>query len=226
MDLRLGAPGVAQERFLGGGVDRRAVGGEERPRLARGEGVALDGLGEPALLRGGEDRQGTRQREGQSAAIDARAQIRREAAREREAAIDPGGLLSQEFGDRGHGEPVVHERGHDAGFVHGAGGLGRRVGLEKPRLHRRAFGRLDDDGHFGTAFPSPQGQTLEAVEDLAGAVAGPGDAQRESRQRRGVGSFPAQRRQGRPQLRDRDEFNERHGSPPQARSGTRDTGRR
>ncbi len=120
MDLRLGASGVAQERFLRGGVDRRAVGGEERLRLARGEGVAFDGLGEPSLLGGGEDCQGTRQREGQSAAIDARAQIGREAAREREAAIDPGGLLAQELRDRSHGEPVVHERGHDAGLVHGA----------------------------------------------------------------------------------------------------------
>jgi hypothetical protein len=133
---------IAQERFLAGGVDRRAVGGEERFRLARGEGVAFDGLGEPSLLRGGEDRQSTRHREGQSAAIDARVQIRREAAREREAAVDPGGPLAQEFGDRGHGELVVHERGHDAGLVNGAGGLGRSVGLEKPRLHRRTLDRL------------------------------------------------------------------------------------
>ena len=227
MDLRLGAPGVAQDCFLRGSVDRRTVGGEERLRLARGEGVALDGLGKPSLLGGGEDRQRAGERERQSAAVDARGEVGRESAGEGQATVHPGVLLAQELRDRGHGVSVlVGEGQNDAGLVHGADGLGRRVGLEKPRLHGGAVDRLDHDGHFGAAFPSPEGQALEAVEDLAGAVAGPGDAQRESRQRRGVGPFPAQRRQGRPQLRDRHEFNERHGGPPRAGSGRGDSGKR
>jgi hypothetical protein len=167
--------------------------------------VALDGLGEPSLLRGGEERQGARQSEGQPAAIDARAQIRREAAREGEAALDPGGLLAQELGDQGHRVPVVMGEGkHDAGFVHGAGGFGRLVGDQQAGLHRRALDGLHNDGDLLATLGDPGGQTLEAVEDLVGTVGGPGDAQRQGCQLSSVRVLAAQGSEGRAKAFDRD----------------------
>lgn len=187
---------IAQERFARGPIHRRAVGGEERLRLTRGEGVAFDGLGQPPLLGGGKDGQGAGQREGEAAAIDARAEFGRQPAREREAAIDPRRFLAQKFGDRGHGALVLVDEGEDhSGLVHGAGGLRGRVGLEKPRLHRRAFDRFENDGHFGAAFPSPSRQTFEAVEDLVGAARDGCHAQRHRGEVRGVGASPSQGRQ-------------------------------
>jgi len=94
---RLRGARIAQERLARGRIDRRAAGGQERLGLSRGEGMELDGLGEPSLLRHGEGRQGARDGERQPPAVDAGDEVGCEAAREGQAAVDPGGLLAEEF---------------------------------------------------------------------------------------------------------------------------------
>ncbi|MBI2933756.1 MAG: hypothetical protein HYY16_19100 [Planctomycetes bacterium] len=201
---RQGASRIAQELLAG----RRAggpVGDQERLRLARRERVALDGPGEAQLLRGGEDGQRAGHREREAPTVDARGKLGRQPPREREPPLHPSFFLAQVLGDRGHREAVIDERGDDARFVHGAGSLRWRVGFEKPRFHRRTLDRLHDDGHLGAAFPSPQGQALEAVEDLVGAIADCRDAKWHGRQRAcTVGSLAAKRRERVLQARDGD----------------------
>jgi hypothetical protein len=204
---REAAARIAQERLARRGVGGRAVGRQERLRLARGERVALDGPGQAQLLRGGKHRQSASRGEGQAPAVHARGELGRKPSREREARLDPVLLLAEELGDRGDRELVlVGERGDDARLVHGAGRLRGRVGRKQRRLHRRARDRLDHDGHLGSAFPSQQGQTLEAVEDLVVAVAGRGDAKRHRGERAwAVGALAAQRRERVPEARDGDD---------------------
>jgi hypothetical protein len=125
--LRQRASRIAQKRLARGAVGH-AVGGEQRLRLARRERVSLDGPGEAHLLRGAEHRQRASHREREASAVDARGELGREPAREREARLDPVLLLPEELGDRADGEVVVGERGDDARLVHGAGGLRGRVG--------------------------------------------------------------------------------------------------
>ena len=201
---RLGAPGIAQER-LPRGLVGAAIRGQERLRLACGKGVALDGAGKPELLPGGERAQGDRQRERQAAAIDARAQVLRQAPAERQAALHPLRLATQELGDRGRREAVLaRERRHDASLVHGAGGLRQGVRVQEPSFHRRTRDGLDDDGDLAEAFSPPPSESLEAIEDLVGAVVRGGDAERHERQFASVRAFAAQGSEGRAKSFDQD----------------------
>jgi hypothetical protein len=191
----LGAPGVAKERLAGGRVRGAPICRQERLRLARGEGMAVDGVAQALLLGAakGAQRQGDRQRE--PAAVEARGEFGSELPRERQPSLDPERLAPQELGDGGLGEPVVvAQRGRHARLVHGAGGLVGRVGGKERRLHRGgAPGRLDDDGDFRLPFGAPGGQALETVEDLE-HVSGDRDAEREEPERRvGVAPFSAER---------------------------------
>jgi len=203
---REGAARIAQERLAIRRVGH-AVGGEERLRVARRERVALDGAGQAHLLGGGEDGEGARHRERETPAVHARGEFGGEAPRQREAALDPPGRLAQELGDRRDRELVlVGKRRNHARLVHGAGGLAGRVRFEKPRLPGERVRLLDDDRDLAASVPSPQGQSLEAVEDLVGAVAERGDAQRQGRKRAfAVGVFTSQREERRLEARDRDD---------------------
>ena len=116
---RLGASRIAQERLARGPVGA-AIRGQECLRLARGKGVTLDGAGEADLLALGERAQGDPQREREAPAVDARAQVLRQAPPERQAALHPLRLAPQELGDRGRREAVLAgERRHNASLVHG-----------------------------------------------------------------------------------------------------------
>jgi hypothetical protein len=202
---RLGGSRIPQER-LPRGLVGTAIGGQERLRLARGEQVALDGAGEPELLPGGERREGAGQRERQAAAVNSRGQVLRQTPAERQAALHPLRLSTQELGDRGRRVTVLAgERRHDPSLVHGAGGLGGRIGLEQPRLGGGAPDRLDDDGHVGAIFPSPAGQAFETIEDLKGAVLALGHAQRHRRQVARLSAGAPQRRERRPEALDGDQ---------------------
>jgi len=173
---RLGGSRIAQERLPRGRVGA-AIRGQERLRLAGGEGVALDGAGEADLLALDERAEGAGQREGQAAAIDARGQILRQAPAQGQAAFHPLRLATEQLGDRGRRVSVLaSERRHDASLVHGAGGLRQSVGVQEPRLHRRARDGLDDDGDLTQAFAPPPGEAFEAVQNLVGAVVRGGDA--------------------------------------------------
>lgn len=201
---RLGGSRIPQERFPRGLVGA-AIRGQERLRLARGERVALDGAGEAELLASGERREGARQGERQSAAVDARGQVLRQAPAQGQAALHPLRLATEELGDRGRREAVLAgERRHDPSLVHGAGGLRQAVGVQEPRLHLRTRDGLDDDGDLTAAFSLPPGEALEAVEDLVGAVARGGDAQRHDRQLASVRAFAAQGSEGRAEAFDQD----------------------
>jgi len=162
------ASGITHERFAGGRVRGGTIGGEERLSLARRERVLVDRVAEPLLLDAaqGAQRQGHRQRE--PSAIEPRRELRGQPPRERQPALDPEGLSSEVLGDRGFGEPVlVAQGGDDAGFVHGAGGLGGRIRVQKPRLHGpEGVDRLHDDRGFGAALGAPESQSLESVKDF------------------------------------------------------------
>lgn len=201
---RLGAPGIAQQRLACGTICA-AIRGQERVHLACGERVALDGAGKAGLFPGPERAQGDGPRERQAAAIDARAQVLRQAPAERQAALHPLRLATQEFGDRGRREAVLaRERRHDASLVHWAGGLRQGVRVQEPSLHRWTRDGLDDDGDLEEAFSPPPGESLEAVEDLVGAVVRGGDADWHERQFASVRAFAAQGSEGRAKAFDRD----------------------
>ncbi len=201
---RRGAPGIAQQR-LACGTLCAAIRGQKRFRLARGKGVTLDGAGKPELLPSGERAQGDGPRERQAAAIDARAQVLRQAPTQGQAALHPLRLATQELGDRRRREAVLaRERRYHASFVHGAGGLRQGVRVQEPSLHRRTRDGLDDDGDLTSVFSPPPGETLEAVEDLVGAVVRGGDAERHERQFASVRAFAAQGSEGRAKAFDRD----------------------
>jgi hypothetical protein len=159
--------------------------------------VLVDDVAEPLLLGAAEGtkRQGHRERE--PSPVKPRREIRAQPPREREPALDPERFSPESLGDGGFGELIlVAQGGDDAGFVHRAGGFRGSVGVEKSSLHRReGLDRLDDDGDFGAPLRAPEGQSLEAVEDLEGAVPRGGDAKRQRRQIAAIGSLAAQRRE-------------------------------
>jgi hypothetical protein len=173
--------------------------------------MAADGVGETELLGTGKGGEGKGRGEGEAAGVEADAQLGGEAAGQRQAPLDPGLLAAEELGDGGGRETLLFKRKHDAGLIHGAEGLGGRVGGEETRLGGGAGDVLDDDGDLAESLAGPVGQALEAVEDLEGAVGGAGDAQGH----RGQGAFaigprPPQGRPGGPQPVGRDVENEIH----------------
>jgi hypothetical protein len=203
------------------------VGCQERLGLARREGVPVDRIAQALLLGASEGAQlqGDRQRE--LAAVQPRRRFRREAPCQRQPPFDPQRLAAQELGNRAFGMSVVPQRPDHARLVHGAGGLPGRVRVQEARFHgRSAFDRLDDDRDFRAAFRGPPGQAFEAIQNLERPVSGGGHAQRQGGEFGAVGPLAAQRREVRPQARDRHQFNERHRGPPAAESGTAGSGRR
>jgi hypothetical protein len=197
---------IAQEGLAGRRVGKGAVGGQEGLRFPGGKGVTANGVGQPHLIGAWEGGDGEGGGKGEAASIETDCQFGDKTSGQRQPALDPGLLAAEELGDRGQGEAVfVRERCDDAGLVHGAEGLAGGVGSEEPRLGGRAGDGLDEDGDFAEPFANPEGQSLEAVEDLEGAVGGGGDANGERREiGLTVGPRAPQRRPGGPEPVGRD----------------------
>jgi len=136
--------------------------------------VLVDGVAQPLLLGAATSAQRQRDREREPAPIEPRGQVGRQPAREREPPLDPQRPAPQELGDGGLGHLVILvQRGDDPGLVHGAGGLGGRVGVQEACLHGGgALDGLDDGRNFRQTVRAPAGQALEAVEDLEGVPGG------------------------------------------------------
>jgi hypothetical protein len=128
-------------------------------------------VGQTLLLGVTEGREVQRHGDGEAPRIEAFAQLRREAAGQEEPALDPGLLSGEELRDRrGRESVLIRERSDHTDFVHGAGGLAGRVGLEESGLASDAGDGLEDHGDLPQAFGLPPGQAFESVEDLEGAV--------------------------------------------------------
>jgi len=140
--------------------------------------VAPDRVGEAPLLPRGEGRKSDGHGEAEAPGIEPHLELSREPPRENEPALDPGLPPPQDLPDRQGGESVLLVEGRDdAGLVHGARGLSRRVGLEEAGLERDGASGLEDDGDLSAALRAPAGQALESVDDLEGAVLPLGHAQ-------------------------------------------------
>jgi hypothetical protein len=199
--------GIAQERLSGGLIGRDAIAGQERFGLAAGKPVALGRLGQTLLLLAPELAQAQSRIDGQPPPVYPSGQFRVEPMGQGQSTLDPGFLATQQVCDGVDRQAVgLGQRGDHARLVHGTGRLARVVGLQEPRFHRDAGGEFDDDGNLAPAFHDPEGQPLEAVEDLVGAVARGGDAKRHRRERAvPVRTLAAQRRERRLEPRDRHE---------------------
>lgn len=204
---------IYEKRLAGGRVGGAAIGGKKRLSFREAKSVAADGGGQGhlLLLAEGAELHGHRDRE--RADVEPPAEFGGQTPGELEPAGHPSFLSAQELGDGRRGKPVVvDQRGHDARLVHGPERSQGGVGLKEPLFSQDPLGGFDDDGHFGSPFFSPQGQALEAVENLEGFVGVLGDAKRQHRKGAvPIGSFAAKRLKIRSQRRDGDQAHERHG---------------
>jgi len=212
---RLGnaAVGIAHERLARRRVRCHPPGREEGRGLARAKRVAHDGLGETRLLAAGNARQAVGGGGRKAAVVEVRGQLGGEVTTEREPAIHPGATPTRGLGDLCGGEViVVRERTDHARLVHGAHGASWGVGLKHPDLAHETGGVLHDHGDVGVALAAPAGQTLEAIEDLVGAVTGRSHPQGQRGQgHRGIGArSPEGSERGRQPI-DGDVTDEAHG---------------
>ena len=217
---RLSRPGIPQKRLAGGAVSHGTVAGQEGGSLQGVESVAVNHPGEMHLLRLAEGAQPQGRREGEFAVIEQEAERRGELAREGEAALDPGAFLPQELSDCRHGEAiVVGQRGGHVRFVHGADRASGSVRGQEPRFHGDTGGEFDHDGDLLTALGTPDGQTLEAIDQLVDAVT----SGRDSDGKRGeedalVATLAAKETQGGPETIHGDVLDKDHGEPSSGRS--------
>jgi hypothetical protein len=207
-------PGIAQQRLAGQRIVRRPPGREHSLRLARAQPVARDGVGQPLLLAARQtgERGGRRGRE--PAGVDVRGHLRRQAAAEQQAPLDPAAAAVEQLPELRRREAiVVGERPDDARLVHRAQRAPGRVRRQEPRLQDHARGVFEHDGHLRGPGVAPLREALEAVEHLVRPRVGRGDAQRQRGERAGaIRARAAQRRQRRRQLRDRErQHRRRHG---------------
>jgi hypothetical protein len=218
---RHGAAGIAHERLAGGRVAGRPPGSEKGLGLPRAQTVAREGVGQARLLAARQRRHAEGRGGREVAGIDLRGHIGREATAEGQAPVHPAPAAAEQLGDLGGREMIgVGQRADHPGLVHGAEGAPRGVGLEQPGLGHDADGVFDHDGHMRMAVVGPVGEALEAVEHFVGAVPGRGHAEGQRGERaRGIGARPAQRRQGRGELREGEVEDEGHdGGPSTGRS--------
>lgn len=181
-----GRAGIAQQRLARRGVRGGAPGGEQRVGLSGAKPVAHDALGQPRLLAGWEAGQGARGRGREPPLVEMATEFGGEPTAERQAPVHPASPAAEQFGDlRGRELIVVGERADDTRLVHRAHGAPGRVGLEQSGLaHDPGAGVfLHDHGDVGVPFAAPAGQTLEAIEDLVGAVTGRSHPQGQRSQR-------------------------------------------
>jgi hypothetical protein len=145
--------------------------------------VSADCVGETALLPGGKAAQSQGDREGHVSGVEAILQLGSQPPRQEQAPFHPSLFARQKLGDGVRREAVLlRQRGDHAGLIHGAGGLGRRVGLEQAGLAADPRNRLDDHGYLAQAIGTPLCQTLETVEHLEVSVVPLSHAQRQGSQ--------------------------------------------
>jgi hypothetical protein len=210
--LGLSGERVPEKGLPSDAVRRGAVGRHEGLGLAGGQGVTGGRIGHPHLGPVIEGAELQSQRHRKPSAVEPESELRREAAGEGEATVDPRPFTAEELGDRGRGEIViVGERGHDPGLVHWTRGLPGSVRGEDPGFHGDAGDRLL---HHGDLFPTlafPEDEPLEAVDDLEPSVRSPGHPQRHGGQvGPRIGMLPAERGEGGTQLVDGYEQDEVH----------------
>jgi hypothetical protein len=217
--LRLGAPRarLAKKRLLRRLVRSRLVGGDKGLGLVGVEAVSLDRVRERDLPASGEGAQPQRRGQAEAARVQPRLQRGRKLPRELQTTLDPLLSAAESLADRANGTAVlVRIRADHPGLVHGAAGARRRVALKDLLLGgdgRGGFG-FDDDRNLAQAFGGPPREPLEPVDDLAGPVFETNDPQGQRRERlRARGTLPAQDREARAELLDRDLLHERHGFP-------------
>lgn len=198
---------------MGGHVGRQAIGQEEGLRFAAREPMAQGGVGQPYLGAAVEGAKEGSHRHGEAPAVESKSELRREAASEKETALDPGLLSAKELRDGRGGELIfVHQGSHDSGLVHRCESPPRSVGGEDPGLHGDAGDGLDDDGDLASALAPPDDHAFEAVEDLEAPIRSPSDAKGHGGQvALWIGVFAAKRGQGGAQLFDGDKEDEAHG---------------
>jgi hypothetical protein len=182
---REGASRIAQEGLTSGGIGSDAPRGQKGAGGTQGEAVPADRVGQRKLISFGDGGEGQGDRERQRPAIEALGQIGGEPARQEETAFDPAGLVAEELADGGKGQAVfIDERGDDAGLVHGAGGLGRRIGGEEAGLERGARNGFDHDVELAAPFRvAGMHEALEAVDHFERPIRQGGDADRQGGER-------------------------------------------
>jgi hypothetical protein len=188
------------------------IGCQEGLRLAGGDGVAGDRVGQTHLGLTFEGAELRCHRHGQASRVEPETELRREPACERETALDPGPLPPEQLGDGPRGELVViGERRHHPGFIHGTRGPACGVCQEDAGLHGDSRNWFHHDGDFLPALALPDDQALEAVEDLEAAVRTLCNPQRHGGEvGPRIGMLSAQRGEGGPQLVEGDEEDKAH----------------
>jgi hypothetical protein len=201
---RLRAARIAQKRFAHAGLRNRPIAGQERLGLTRRKGVALGGVGQANLFDLAQRAQRQRNRQRQAAAVQSGLKLGGQSAKERQAALDPELSATQKLSDRRQRQMVlVRQRSHDPCLIHGAGGLARNIGFQKPRFHGDPCrDRLDEDGNLLAPFGTPERQPFKAVQDLECAVGCGSDSQGKRRQIAGTRALSPQRRKRRSEFVD------------------------
>jgi hypothetical protein len=134
--------------------------------------VTARGIGQLDLGAAIEFAEGHRDRQGETAGIQADLQLRGELPLQEETACHPGLLPAKELRDsRGAQVIVVDQRGDHPRLIHGARGPPRAVGLEEPGLQGHAARRLHDHRDLALALTGPPREPLETIDDLEVAVA-------------------------------------------------------
>jgi hypothetical protein len=211
---RRGGARIAQQRFARRRVTGGPPGGEHGVGLAGAEPVPHDALGQALLLGMRQQRQGGGRGGREAPVIEVAGQLGGEPMAEGQASVHPAAPVPEDLGNLGGREMIIGgERADHARLVHRAHGAPGGVGLEQSGLaHDRGAGVvLDDHRDVGMPRVAPVGQTLEAIEDLVGAVTGRRHPQGQRGQRRaGIRAGAAERRERRGQLLNRDVEHQGH----------------
>lgn len=170
---------VTKELATVGGISG-LIGLDDDQGVARLEAVPLDAGKDSVLVLMAELAESARQRGSEGARTQFVPGRLGQTRAQRDAAVNPVGLVAEQARDRTLGEAVVgDERADDAGLVERSQRPRRSVGREQEPLVLRNLPRLlHDDGHEAMALLAPALEASESVEDLMGAVGGGDHAQR------------------------------------------------
>lgn len=151
----------------------------EPKAIARRQRVTIEDDDQSVLLIRLQRRERVGERGAERAAPEPLGGAGAEVSCEREPALNPDGLSSEQPSDRGRSALIlVVKRRNDARLVERGERALRRVGSKKEALVLDAFiaDALDDDGDGLSALLAPSLEPFEAVDDLVATIVGDHDA--------------------------------------------------